>query len=102
MKMVKKIVKQIDEELESAKEYMECAIKYKQDYPAISNTYYEISLAEMTHVDKLHNNVVTLINELKAKGTVIDEKMMAIYNYEHEKSMEKATEIKIMQEMYKK
>lgn len=33
---------------------------------------------------------------------VIDEKMMAIYNYEHEKAIEKATEIKIMQEMYKK
>ena len=37
-----------------------------------------------------------------AKGVEIDPKMMAIYDYEHEKAMDKATKIKVMQEMYKK
>lgn len=102
MKLVKKIVKQINEELEGAKAYIECAMKNKAEYPTIANMYYEMSLAEMTHVDKLHNAVTTLINEIKAKGTEIDPVMIAIYNYEHEKAVEEATEIKVMQEMYKK
>lgn len=82
--------------------YIECATKYKEEYPTIANMYYEMSLTEMTHVDKLHGAVVSLINEMKAKGTEIDPTMMAIYNYEHEKAVEEATEIKVMQEMYKK
>lgn len=102
MKLVKKIVKQIDDELEGAEEYIECASKYKEEYPSIANMYSEMSLAEMSHVDKLHGAVVSLINEMKAKGVEIDEKMMAIYEYEHNRAMDKATKIKVMQEMYKK
>lgn len=102
MKLVKKIVKQINEELEGAEAYIECASKYKEEYSTIANMYYEMSLTEMTHVDKLHGAVVSLINEMKAKGVEIDPTMMAIYNYEHEKAVEEATEIKVMQEMYKK
>jgi len=102
MKLVKKIVKQIDDELEGAEEYIEMASKYKSEYPTIANMYYEMSMNEMSHVDKLHNSVLSLINDMKAKGVEIDPKMMAIYDYEHEKAIEKATEIKVMQEMYKK
>ena len=82
--------------------YIKSASKYKTEYPQIANMYYEMSLTEMTHVDKLHGSVVSLINEMKAKGVEIDPKMMAIYEYEHNKAMEEATEIKVMQEMFKK
>lgn len=102
MKLVKDIVEEIDDELDGAKEYIKMASKYKTEYPQIANMYYEMSLTEMTHVDKLHNAVVSLINEMKVKGVEVDPKMMAIYEYEHEKAMDKATKIKVMQEMYKK
>lgn len=102
MKMIKKIIDQIYDELEGAEEYIECAMKEKNDHPNIANMYYEMSLMEMSHVDKLHSAVVTLINEVKAKGEEPPAHMMAIYEYEHEKIMEEATEIKVMQEMYKR
>ena len=78
------------------------ASKYKSEYPQIANMYYEMSMVEMTHVDKLHGAVVNLINEMKMKGVEVDPKMLAIYDYMHEKAIEKATKIKMMQEMYKK
>ena len=102
MKMIKKIIDQIYDELEGSEEYIECAMKEKADHPTIANMYYEMSLMEMSHVDKLHSAVVTLINEAKAKGEEPPAHMMAIYEYEHEKIMEEATEIKVMQEMYKR
>ena len=102
MKMIKKIVDQIHDELEGAEEYIECAMKHKTDYPNIANMYYEMSLMEMSHVDKLHGAVTTLINEAKARGEEPPPTMMAIYEYEHEKIMEEATEIKVMQEMFKR
>lgn len=102
MKLVKDIVEQIDEELDGAKMYIKSASKYKTEYPVVANMYYEMSLTEMTHVDKLHGAVVSLINEMKAKGVEVDPKMMAIYEYEHERAIDKATKIKVMQETYKK
>ena len=102
MKMIKKIIDQIYDELEGAEEYIECAMKEKTEHTNIANMYYEMSLMEMSHVDKLHGAVVTLINESKAKGEEPPAHMMAIYEYEHEKIMEEATEIKVMQEMYKR
>ena len=102
MKMIKKIIDQIYDELEGSEEYIECAMKEKAEHPTIANMYYEMSLMEMSHVDKLHSAVVTLINEAKAKGEEPPPTMMAIYEYEHEKIMEEATEIKVMQEMYKR
>ena len=78
------------------------ASKYKSEYPQIANMYYEMSMVETTHVDKLHGAVVNLINEMKMKGVEVDSKMLAIYDYMHEKAIEKATKIKMMQEAYKK
>lgn len=102
MKLVKDIVEQIDDELHGAKEYIKMASKYKTEYPQIANMYYELSITEMNHVDKLHNAVVGLINDMKVKGIEVDPKMMAIYNYEHERAIDKATKVKVMQELYKK
>lgn len=102
MQLVKDIVEEIDDELCGAKKYVKMANKYKKEYPQIANMYYEMSLVEMTHVDKLHNAVVSLINDLKVKGVEIDSNMMAIYDYLHEKAIEKATKIKVMQEEFKK
>lgn len=82
--------------------YIKSASKYKTEYPQIANMYYEMSMTEMTHVDKLHNAVVSLINDMKMKGVEVDPKMLAIYEYMHEKAVDKATKIKMMQESYKK
>lgn len=102
MKLVKDIVEEIDDELHSAKDYIKMASKYKTEYPQVANMYYEMSMNEMTHVDKLHNAVVSLINDMKMKGVEVDPKMTAIYDYMHERAIEKATKIKVMQDNYKK
>lgn len=102
MKLIKHIIEQMEEELEGAEEYIECAMKHKLDYPNIASMYYEMSLTEITHFEKLHSAAVTLINEAKARGEQPTAEMQAIYDYEHEKAMHEATKIKVMQETYKR
>ena len=102
MEMIKKIVDQAEDEISGAMEYIKCAIKYKSEYPAIAQAYYEMSTAEMGHFNNLHEMVTRLIEDYKAKGVEIDKTMEAIYEYEHEKMMEKATKIRVMQDMFKK
>ena len=76
-------------------------MNHKEDHPHLANIYYELSVAEMGHFEKLHGAVSTLINEEKNKGNEPTSEMMVIYNYEHGKYVKEATEIRIMQEMFR-
>lgn len=60
-----------------------------------------MSNEEMKHVQNLHGLVTKLIQQYRAVEGEPPEGMLAIYDYLHEKYIDKAKEIKILQEMYK-
>lgn len=101
MKIIKRIYEQIEDELEGAEEYAKGAVMHKEEYPALARTWYEISLAEMGHVDMLHKQVVGMINDHRAKHGQPPEAMMAVYNFLHERMINEAEEVKRYQEMYR-
>ena len=101
MKIIVKMIEQINEELEDAEKYIKCAMNYKDEHPHLANIYYELSVAEIGHFEKLHSAVSTLINEEKNKGNEPTSEMMIIYKYDHGKYIKEATEIRIMQEMFR-
>lgn len=41
-------------------------------------------------------------NEMRTSGETFNTSIEIIYNYEHEKAIDEATEVKFLQEMYKK
>ena len=100
MKIIKKISEQIEEELKDAKKYIQDAYRNKDEYPALADTYYELSVAEMGHVSMLHDMVEKIINEY-AETNPIPEGMKAIYNYLHEQHIKTARKIKMKQDEYK-
>ena len=101
MKIIKKISEMIEEELEGAEEYAKCAAKYKESDPALSKTFYDISLQEMEHVNKLHGEVVKLIETYRKEKGEPPAAMLAVYDYLHERQIEKANTIKACQSQYK-
>ena len=100
MKVIKKLSEQIEEELKDSEKYLKCAFNYKEDYPALADVYYKLSLAEMDHVTMLHEAVVKIINDYSVEHP-IPEGMQAIYDYLHEKQVNWASKIKVKQEEYK-
>lgn len=97
MLIIKKISELIDDELEDAEKYAKCALKYDVESPEVAEVFDSISRQEMHHVDMLHEVGVKLIREYEAKGNSIPADMQAVYNYLHEKHIEKASKIKDMQ-----
>lgn len=101
MKIIEKLSEQMDEELHDADMYIECAMKHKESDVLLSKMYADLSAAETQHALIIHENTVRIINDYKAKGNEVPPDMKAVYDYLHNKQIEKLNEIKLKQAMYK-
>ena len=101
MKIIKVLTNKISEEVNDAKAYAEMSIEYKDEYPELARTLYTLSLQEMEHMNKLHNEVTDLIQKYRDTQGEPPADMMAVYEYLHKEQIEKSLEAKMLQSMYK-
>ena len=100
MKIIKCLAENIEEELHDADEYIELAMKWKQEEFDTAQVFYELSTEEMGHVDKLHKEVTELINDYRTQHGEPPKEMLTLYEYLHQKHIGRATEIKVKQAMF--
>ena len=91
MEHLKEITKQIWEELADAQKYIKCASKWKSDM------YYDLSVEEVGHAERLHNEGTEYVNAHKDEEPTLE----VIWNWETEKILDMMRDVKVLQEMYK-
>ena len=101
MKIIEKISERISDEIEDARTYATMALEIKDEYPEMGRVLYTISLQEMEHMRMLHEGVAGIIAKYRQTNGEPPDKMLTIYNYLHEKQIQKAAEAKNIQSMYK-
>ena len=101
MELIKKLSAMVDDEIEDAKKYAKCALKYRDEDPALAKTFFDLSSDELRHMSLLHDEVVEEIEKYrKAKGEP-PEAMQAVYDYLHERQIESAQGVKHYQSLYR-
>ena len=78
MKIIKKLSKQLIDEVEGSEEYAKDALEYKGIDPELSRMYAELSKVEYGHVQRLHDAVTRKIKQAaaNAQGTLKMAQMM--------------------------
>ena len=101
MQLISNLSDMIEEELNDAEKYIRCAIDKKDTYPDLATAFSKISAEEMGHVEILHKQVASIIDEYRKEHGDPPEKMLGIYEYLHKKHIAHANEIKVLQALFK-
>lgn len=102
MKIIAELQKQIEEEIDDATKYAQKAVEYKSLYPETAELYFKLSGEEQNHMNALHKEVVRLIENYRREKGEPPAHMMAIYNHLHQREIEKAEKVGVLQAMYKR
>lgn len=101
MKLIKRLEERIEEEIHDQKSYAKMAIELKDSHPALAQVLFNISVQEEGHAVALHGEVVKIIEQYRKEHGAPPATMLAVYDYLHERHIEKAAEAKHYQEVYK-
>jgi len=101
MKIIKCLSEYIEEELHDADKYITKALNVKAEHPELAETLYQISLEEMSHMSRLHTEVERLITTYRREHGEPPAAMQAVYDYLHERAIEKAKAVKAAQGLYR-
>lgn len=102
MKIIKCLSEQIECTLDAAEENIKNAVKYQEEFPIAAKAFYNQSVLLMDSIKGQHDAVVAIIDTYKKEKGEPPAPMMAIYNYLHERHINKAAAIKNLQDMYMK
>lgn len=101
MKIIQKISKKIDDEIEDAMHYARAAVKYKDENKALATVFFNLSNDELKHATMLHGEAVRMIDEYRKVNGAPPAEMLAVYNYLHDQQIEKTQKVKNYQQMFR-
>jgi ferritin len=101
MKIIKCLSEYIEEELHDADKYITKAMMVKSEYPDVAELLYQLSLEEMTHMNRLHSEVEKIIATYRRQTGEPPAEMQAVYDYVHQKNIEKAKLVKVAQASFR-
>lgn len=97
MKIIKCLADFIHEEIHDGDKYIKKALAVKDEYPEVAEVLNMLSSEEMRHMQMLHNQVTKIIENYRKNNGEPPVEMTAVYDYLHEKFIEEAKEVKMLQ-----
>jgi Mn-containing catalase len=100
MKIIKCLSELIEDEIKDAEKYAKKALEYKTTYRRTADLFFQLSTEEYKHMNMLHSEVAQVIDEYRRTSGEPPADMIAVYDYLHQRQIERAAEVKALQNMY--
>lgn len=101
MKIIKVMSEDIERELDLAEDCIKNAVQYKSEFPDVARAYDNLCTTHLNSIKVLHDQVVSIINKYKNEKGEPPAPMMAIYEYLHERQINKTVGVRNLQEIFK-
>lgn len=92
-----KMVHQMEDELEGAHKYVECAIVTRDEMPDVADMYIRMANTEMEHANMLHGAIRRFLERNDAP-----KELWAVWNWQNEKFMTKQADVRGRMELARK
>ena len=89
----------IADELKDAEDYIDLALKWKNEDMDASDLFADLSDEELGHMERLHNEVVNQIKDYRETNGDPPKGMLELYDHLHKKHLEEAMKIRIKHSM---
>lgn len=94
--VIRQLVEHMNEELDDAKKYAQCAMECRSSRKALSDLYLSLGKEELSHFLRLVDQASQIIEAARQADKAPSAAMMELYNYEHGKVMESYSQIKVL------
>jgi len=101
MKIIEDLSNMIEEEIADAGKYARCALTHKEDNIQLAEMFFKLANEEMGHMNTLHSQVVSIIEDYRKKKGDPPPDMLRLYDILHKKHIENAAAVKGMLALYK-
>ena len=100
MRIIETLSGMIEDEIKDAEKYAKKALETKATNRKLADVFFQLSTEEMHHMNMLHGEVARAIEEYRKTEGDPPPGMLAMYEILHERHIEDAATVKILQNMY--
>ena len=90
----------IEDEIKDSETYAKKALEMKDTDRHLADVFFQLSTEETKHMIMLHSEVVRIIEEYRRKNGDPPAAMMTLYEILHERHINDAAAVKVLQNMY--
>ena len=90
----------IEDEIKDSEKYARKALEMKDTDRKLADVFFQLSTEETKHMNMLHSEVVRIIEEYRRTNGEPPPAMMTLYEILHEKHINDAASVKVMQNMF--
>ena len=101
MRIIRCLTDKIKEEIHDAEDYIDLAIRWKEEEPETAELFSELSEEELGHMERLHGAVTEKIREYREEHGDPPQIMLELYDELHKKQIEDTMRVKVKQAMFK-
>ena len=101
MKIIKILSDMIEDEIDGALDYARKACEWKIEQKKLAATMWDLAHEELSHVSRLHDDVVRIIDEYRQEKGKPPADMLAVYEYLHKRHIDEVADVRRYLDMYK-